>query len=70
MGPLRQHTRDVTRRGYIRRILSRLKEETHGQDVSEYAIMLAVVLVIVVGMVRMAGANASRVFSQVASTIQ
>lgn len=70
MGPLPQHTRDVTRGGHIRRILSRLKEETHGQDVSEYAIMLAVVLVIVVGMVRMAGGNASRVFSQVASTIQ
>ena len=70
MGPLRQHTINVTPRGNIRRILSRLKEETHGQDVSEYAIMLAVVLMIVVGMVRTAGSNASRVFSQVASTIQ
>jgi Flp pilus assembly pilin Flp len=41
-----------------------------GQDVAEYAIMLAVVLVIVVGMVKMIGANASTVFSQVASGIQ
>jgi Flp pilus assembly pilin Flp len=70
MGALRQHTINVTRRGDIRRILSRLKEEIHGHDVSEYAIMLAVVLVIFVGMVRMAGTNASRVFSQVARAIQ
>jgi hypothetical protein len=56
MGALRQHTINV-------------EEETHRQDVSEYAIMLSVVLMIVVGMVRMAGGNASRVFSQVASTI-
>jgi len=41
-----------------------------GQDVAEYAIMLAVVLVIVVGMVKMIGTNASTVFSQVASGIQ
>lgn len=44
--------------------------DTEGQDVAEYAIMLAVVLVIVMGMVRMIGANASTVFSQVASGIQ
>jgi Flp pilus assembly pilin Flp len=41
-----------------------------GQDVAEYAIMLAVVLVIVMGMVRMIGSNAGTVFSQVASGIQ
>ena len=41
-----------------------------GQDVAEYAVMLAVVLVIVLGMVSMIGANASTVFSQVASGIQ
>ena len=44
--------------------------DTEGQDVAEYAIMLAVVLVIVTGMVRMIGTNASTVFSQVASGIQ
>ena len=44
--------------------------DAEGQDVAEYAIMLAVVLVIVVGMVRMIGANATTVFSQVASGIQ
>ena len=41
-----------------------------GQDVAEYAVMLAVVLVIVLGMINMIGANASTVFSQVASGIQ
>jgi Flp pilus assembly pilin Flp len=41
-----------------------------GQDVAEYAVMLAVILVIVLGVVRMIGSNAGTVFSQVASTIQ
>jgi Flp pilus assembly pilin Flp len=41
-----------------------------GQDVAEYSVMLAVILVIVVGTVRLIGSNASNVFSQVGSTIQ
>jgi len=41
-----------------------------GQDVAEYAVMLAVILVILVGTIRLIGANASNVFSQVGSTIQ
>jgi Flp pilus assembly pilin Flp len=40
-----------------------------GQDVAEYSIMLAVILVIVVGTVRLIGSNAGNVFSQVGSTI-
>jgi len=54
----------------IRQHLKNLCWNTRGQDVAEYAIMLAVVLVIVMGMVRMIGTNASTVFSQVASGIQ
>jgi Flp pilus assembly pilin Flp len=54
----------------IREFLFRVCRGTEGQDVAEYAIMLAVVLVIVVGTVRMIGANAGTVFSQVASSIQ
>jgi Flp pilus assembly pilin Flp len=50
--------------------MNRLWQETDGQDVAEYAIMLAVVLVIVTGMVRLIGTNASVVFSQVGSSIQ
>ena len=40
-----------------------------GQDVAEYSVMLAVILVIVVGTVRLIGSNASGVFSQVGSSI-
>jgi len=40
-----------------------------GQDVAEYAVMLAVILVIVVGTVRLIGGNANNVFSQVGSQI-
>jgi Flp pilus assembly pilin Flp len=41
-----------------------------GQDIAEYAVMLAVILVIVIGTVRLIGTSANTVFSQVASTIQ
>ena len=50
----------------IRRLLS----DEQGQDIAEYAVMLAVILVIVVGTVRLIGSNANTVFSQVASSIQ
>jgi Flp pilus assembly pilin Flp len=41
-----------------------------GQDIAEYSVMLAVILVIVVGTVRLIGSNAGNVFSQVGSAIQ
>ena len=41
-----------------------------GQDIAEYSIMLAVILVIVVGTVRLVGTNAANVFSQVGSAIR
>jgi len=41
-----------------------------GQDIAEYAVMLAVILVIVVGTIRLVGSNANNAFSQVASSIQ
>jgi Flp pilus assembly pilin Flp len=44
--------------------------EESGQDVAEYAVMLAVILVIVIGTVRLIGSNANNVFSQVQSSIQ
>ena len=40
-----------------------------GQDIAEYAVMLAVILVIVVGTVRLIGSNANNVFSAVGSSI-
>jgi len=48
----------------------RLFWEEQGQDIAEYAVMLAVILVIVVGTVRLIGSNANNVFSSVASSIQ
>ena len=41
-----------------------------GQDIAEYAVMLAVILVLVIGTVRIVGGNANNVFSSVASNIQ
>jgi Flp pilus assembly pilin Flp len=39
------------------------------QDIAEYAVMLAVILVIVIGTVRLIGGNANNVFSSVASEV-
>jgi Flp pilus assembly pilin Flp len=47
-----------------------LWSEDSGQDIAEYAVMLAVILVLVVGTVRLIGSNANTVFSNVASSIQ
>jgi Flp pilus assembly pilin Flp len=41
-----------------------------GQDIAEYAVMLAVILVLVVGTIRLVGSNANAVFSSAASSIQ
>jgi len=41
-----------------------------GQDIAEYAVMLAVILVLVVGTIRLIGSNANNVFSTAASSIQ
>jgi Flp pilus assembly pilin Flp len=51
-------------------MLKRLWSAENGQDIAEYAVMLAVILVIVVGTLRIVGANSNSVFSQVASSIQ
>ena len=50
-------------------LLRRLWSDEQGQDIAEYAVMLAVILVIVVGTVRLIGGNANNVFSSVSSSI-
>ena len=50
--------------------IKQLWSDEEGQDIAEYSVMLAVVLVIVVGTVRLIGWNANNVFSQVGSAIQ
>jgi Flp pilus assembly pilin Flp len=54
----------------MKNILRRLRQKDEGQDIAEYAVMLAVILVIVVGTIRLIGTNANTVFSSVASAIQ
>ena len=50
--------------------LRRLWCQDDGQDIAEYAVMLAVILVVVVGTIRLIGSNANHTFSSVASSIQ
>ena len=52
------------------RIFRSLWRDDSGQDIAEYAVMLAVILVLVVGTVRLVGSNANNAFSAAASAIQ
>jgi Flp pilus assembly pilin Flp len=52
------------------KLIPRLWSEDAGQDIAEYAVMLAVILVLVVGTVRLIGSNANNAFSSVASSLQ
>ena len=64
------HTSRVRRSEKI--VIARIRQlwtEEDGQDVAEYAVMLAVILVIVIGTVRLIGTNANTVFSQVGSSL-
>ena len=54
----------------MRHKLHSLWSEEEGQDIAEYSVMLAVILVIAVGTIHLIGSNASNVLSQVGSTIQ
>ncbi len=51
-------------------LMRRIWSEDAGQDIAEYAVMLAVILVLVVGTIRLIGSNANNAFSSVASSIQ
>ena len=51
-------------------LMHRFWSEDAGQDIAEYAVMLAVILVLVVGTIRLIGSNANNAFSAVASSIQ
>jgi Flp pilus assembly pilin Flp len=54
----------------MRSLIQRIWSEDQGQDIAEYAVMLAVILVLVVGTIRLVGSNANNVFSNVASSVQ
>jgi Flp pilus assembly pilin Flp len=53
----------------MKKLPSFLSDE-RGQDIAEYAVMLAVILVLVVGTIRLVGTNANNAFSTVASSLQ
>ncbi len=50
-------------------VLKAIWKDDSGQDIAEYAVMLAVILVIVVGTIRLIGSQANNVFSETASSI-
>jgi Flp pilus assembly pilin Flp len=51
-------------------LVSRMWSNDEGQDIAEYAVMLAVILVIVIGTIKVIGTQANTVFSQTASALQ
>ena len=51
-------------------IVRNLWNEDQGQDIAEYAVMVAVILVIVVGTIRLVGSNANNVFSSVGNALR
>ena len=61
---------EVRKEETVAKRLQQLWNDEQGQDIAEYAVMLAVILVIVVGTIRLIGSNANNVFSQVGSAIQ
>lgn len=54
----------------MRKLWSQLLRDDRGQDIAEYAVMLAVILVLVVGTIRLVGSQSNNVFSSVASSVQ
>jgi Flp pilus assembly pilin Flp len=50
-------------------LLTRFWNNDEGQDIAEYALMLAVILVIVITTVSLIGTNANTIFSKVASSL-
>ena len=66
-----QHPANPRRRtSHMMRKLRKLSSDDEGQDIAEYAVMLAVILVIVVGAIRLVGSHANTIFSNAASSIQ
>jgi pilus assembly protein Flp/PilA len=50
-------------------LLQRLWSNQQGQDIAEYGVILAVIVVLVIGTVRLVGSNANNVFSSVSSSV-
>jgi Flp pilus assembly pilin Flp len=55
--------------GQLKNYVGQVWSDDSGQDVAEYAVMLAVILVIVVGTIKIIGGKSNNVFSEVASSL-
>jgi Flp pilus assembly pilin Flp len=53
----------------MNKLLQQFWSNDEGQDVAEYAVMLAVILIIVIGTLKLIGGESNNVFSQVASAL-
>ncbi|MBV9480956.1 MAG: Flp family type IVb pilin [Acidobacteria bacterium] len=51
-------------------VLQKLWSDDEGQDIAEYAVLVAAILIIVVGTIRLVGSQSNTVFSNVASAVQ
>ncbi len=56
--------------GELADFLGKVCWQEEGQDVAEYAVMVAVLLVIAIGTIRLIGSHAGNVFASVGSSIQ
>ena|SRR5258707_8717202 len=68
-GTFEANLEDTLQNTQMTDLTKRLWRNEEGQDIAEYAVMLAVILVIVIGTIRLIGGNANNVFSSVASGI-
>lgn len=50
-------------------VMRKMWKDDRGQDIAEYAVMLALILVLVIGTVKLVGSNANNAFSSVASSL-
>jgi len=53
----------------VKHLLRKLWRQDEGQDVAEYSVMLAVILVVIVGTIHLIGGTSNNIFSAVASSI-
>jgi Flp pilus assembly pilin Flp len=65
-----QQSRSGPEENNMSQLIRSLWSDEQGQDIAEYAVMLAVILVLVVGTVRLIGSNSNNAFSSVASSLQ
>ena len=60
----------IQKGGDMTELLRKIWQDDEGQDIAEYAVMLAVILVIVVGTIKLVGTQANTIFSETASSLQ